>query len=625
MTTFLAGLDDDRDRLLDRVDQLAGTWAQVRAATGEPLDAPGLVTDDLARLRADLTRQHVTIGLFGLIKRGKSTLLNALLGRELSPTHVTPETAVPVVVEHGDAVSATVHLVSGERREVPPGEVVEWTSQRHNAANHRGVTHVRWTLPSDLLRPGIRLVDTPGLDDACADDVYTRRTVQELQTADVGILVFMAPPTVGATEMAFLADVAAADLRRTILVANMWPQHYHDPTAREEVLAYVRRHVVAATGEPEVRLHAVCAEDAWQARRFGDEEAFDAAGGRALLAAVEDVVTATTGRRLVERVEAALDRTTQVALAAVDLRRQALQRDDEDRSEVRHRHHAAMDDADALLDRRLAEAAGVQASVHALVHQAVMRGRAAIRTAGSPAELEDVQARATRELQVVAEDAYRLVHRRVMSAHEDVTRLLDDGIAATLHELGASVPGRTRDGSSAAADAAAPRRDHAPVQGAAVGGLLAGGVGVALVGAALGPVGLVAGALAGWRLGGVVRHGRELRPVREELDRRLGEVAEAVVADLDHRIADLVAAVRETARARRAGFDADLAATLATQQRCPAGSDERTMAVEELTRLAARLRHDPTARRRTIELDHAPSAPHLAVVDDMLEPSTRAV
>ena len=104
-----------RAALLERVARLEHAWECVQAASGAD-DHNGLVTADLVRIRHDLERRDFTVGLFGLVKRGKSTLMNALLGAELSPTHVTPETAVPIHVRRGPRAQAMVHLVDGEVR-----------------------------------------------------------------------------------------------------------------------------------------------------------------------------------------------------------------------------------------------------------------------------------------------------------------------------------------------------------------------------------------------------------------------------------------------------------------------------------------------------------------------------
>ena len=62
--------------------------------------------------------------------------------------------------------------------------------------------------------------------------------MQELDVTDAGIVVFLSPPTVGATEMGFLTEVGRRNLKKTFLVCNMYPQHFHDPETRNSVLDY---------------------------------------------------------------------------------------------------------------------------------------------------------------------------------------------------------------------------------------------------------------------------------------------------------------------------------------------------------------------------------------------------
>jgi hypothetical protein len=597
MTELLTGLTEARQRLLVRADQLSSIWQHVQSATGSEGAGTGLIAADLDRIRADLEHHTFTVAIFGLIKRGKSTLLNALLGEEVSPTHITPETAVPVYVDHGEHASATVHLARRGTLEVDRDELGQWVSQKHNPRNERGVSHVRWTLPSPLLRNGVRLVDTPGLDDADADDLYTRRTIQELDAADVGIVVFLSPPTVGATEMAFLRDVASAHLRKTLLVANMYPQQFHDPDSRAEVVAYVRDQIVDQTDATDVQVHPVCAEEAWQARCDGDTDTWEAAGGAALLRGLEETVEANTGRRALAQAEAALDRASEVVSAAIELRMEALTGDldpeDHERLQLQRKQVAAR--GEDQLERRLSDIVGVRAMLDALINELFMRTRAAIRAAGSVAELERLLARFTRELEVVTEDAFRKLHARLMSIHDENTRDLDAGAAVTLHDVGAQLTIRYEPDDAEDPEGDGP--EPAPgvsavigrpvVQGAAVGGVLGGGAGVALVGAVLGPVGIVAGALVGWGLGTIVRNNRELRPLREEVDERLGEIADEVLAEFDRRVDDLVAAIRASARHRRLGLEADLTDLLDLLERLPPDSAERTEAIGTLQSIAA--------------------------------------
>ena len=98
MAEFLEAFDAERASLLSAVSHFEDVWGRFQERRGIDVDdgADSLIAHELALVRADLESTQFTVGVFGLIKRGKSTLLNALIGREVSSMHVTPETAVPV-------------------------------------------------------------------------------------------------------------------------------------------------------------------------------------------------------------------------------------------------------------------------------------------------------------------------------------------------------------------------------------------------------------------------------------------------------------------------------------------------------------------------------------------------
>lgn len=65
---------------------------------------------DARELSARLAEGRFYVACFGQFKRGKSTLLNALLGEELLPVGVVPVTAVVTVLRHGVQRAARVRL-----------------------------------------------------------------------------------------------------------------------------------------------------------------------------------------------------------------------------------------------------------------------------------------------------------------------------------------------------------------------------------------------------------------------------------------------------------------------------------------------------------------------------------
>ena len=61
-------------------------------------------------LNADLT-----VLVAGQFKRGKSTLVNALVGEELLPSGVLPLTSVATTIRYGSSPSATVSFPTADR------------------------------------------------------------------------------------------------------------------------------------------------------------------------------------------------------------------------------------------------------------------------------------------------------------------------------------------------------------------------------------------------------------------------------------------------------------------------------------------------------------------------------
>jgi dynamin family protein len=73
------------------------------------------LADEAASLEERLREQRFYVACVGQFKRGKSTLLNALVGRPLLPTGVVPVTSVPTVLRYGE-LGARVSPPRTERR-----------------------------------------------------------------------------------------------------------------------------------------------------------------------------------------------------------------------------------------------------------------------------------------------------------------------------------------------------------------------------------------------------------------------------------------------------------------------------------------------------------------------------
>ncbi len=575
---FLDHFDVEREALLSSLTQVEDVWSRFQERRALEVDgsaeSDSLIAHELDLVRRDLESTRFTVGIFGLIKRGKSTLLNGLIGREVSSMHVTPETAVPVYVSYGDTPGAVVHFADGTTKHVAVEEVSAYTSQKANPNNQLGVTVVEQTVPVGFLRNGTRLIDTPGLDDAEADEVYTERTLQELDVVDAGVVLFLSPPTVGATELGFLEEVVGRDLRKTFLVCNMYPQHFHDPTMRGEVLEYVGRRIVEASKKAgrsgEVRVYPVCALEAWQARQQDDIDLWKRSGADRLLRDLENYLSDHAGREVLREASERIVRITEMARAEVQVRQQLLE-DPEQLQTFR----AQLDGNIAQLERRFDEAvslaltdvAPLRMRIRGLVLQPFSRAKRELDELQTLEEVEAFSSRFRRQLEVAGELASRQFEEGFAHLVERLQRQLQERFDAVMTDLAPNLPSVrlspnallvTPDQHQKLTQAEARSR-QATRTSAVVGGLSAGG-GVALAtGAALlGPIGLVGGALVGWKLASSIGKQRSLDAARETILRRLDEIAASLLTDVDAQVDAAVETVRSAVGRRRQAFAADL-------------------------------------------------------------------
>ena len=124
-----------------------------------------IIGNELARvtaLREKLEQQHMTVSVIGQFKRGKSALVNGILGRDILPVGIVPVTAVVTTVDYGDE-EAAVHFANGKVEKVAFEEISAFVNEQENRDNHLNVTKVAIKCRSEFLKRNLTFVDTPGV------------------------------------------------------------------------------------------------------------------------------------------------------------------------------------------------------------------------------------------------------------------------------------------------------------------------------------------------------------------------------------------------------------------------------------------------------------------------------
>lgn len=151
----------------------------------------GSVADQGNELLKVLHQEPYRVVITGKSRAGKSTLLNALVGRAICPVQRSITTAVPIIIEPGEKEFLTVNI-ENERPRLSDGPITQgmldpYADQRHNPDNEKKVIDIRVELKDEVLDLGVMYVDIPGFDDPTGR--ISSSTAEVLKTAHALVLV----------------------------------------------------------------------------------------------------------------------------------------------------------------------------------------------------------------------------------------------------------------------------------------------------------------------------------------------------------------------------------------------------------------------------------------------------
>jgi GTPase SAR1 family protein len=197
----------------------------VLAAAGAALRAGGRnqAADELDRPAGDQEHHIPSILVAGEDKRGKSSLVNALLGSpDLSPVGVEVTTGCPISMFHSDPPRAAIVRYGQATPEAVSLEDAQRLSTiQGNPQNAENIRAVQIGVQSDLLEH-LLLVDTPGVGGL--DSGHAELTLQTLVFADALLFVIEAGTQFGAGELEFLRR-ASSRIETVILVMTKTDLH----------------------------------------------------------------------------------------------------------------------------------------------------------------------------------------------------------------------------------------------------------------------------------------------------------------------------------------------------------------------------------------------------------------
>jgi GTP-binding protein EngB required for normal cell division len=270
---------DIRERLA-RLDQTLDEVPLLRELA-RVVDAHGLVEfrATVGWLTERFESNCLEVAFFGRVSSGKSSLLNALLGRDVLPTGVTPVTAIPARIVPGRTERARVSFATEKSQDVPLEKLAEFASEEGNPSNRRRVTGVVVELSAPVLTDGVCFVDTPGLGSLATAGASL--TLDYLPRCDVAVLLVDAGGTLAPEDVSVARALleSGAELRVAVSKADLLTD-----ADLLKMTDYLRRRLAAEAGV-ECPVGAVSTRPPSAAARWFEEELAPLLQQRRLLAA----------------------------------------------------------------------------------------------------------------------------------------------------------------------------------------------------------------------------------------------------------------------------------------------------------------------------------------------------
>jgi hypothetical protein len=591
----------------------------------------------LTESQAHLAASRYFVVVCGEFRRGKSSLLNALVERpSLFPVDVAVTTSAITTLQWGADERALVYFVDDPAKppgaggtggpsgspapggsggpqaprdaaaplEIPLADAVAYVTEQGNPENVKNVSRIEMTAPIPQLKSGMVLVDTPGVGSVNA--AHTAATRAFLPSADAILFVAMATDPLGTVELEFLSQ--ALEHCPVVVTAITMIDRVVDATPAVHE-ARKRIGEVSGTDPDELVVVGVSSQRKRKALRLGDQEQLAASGFPELERELWEGLAVTCGKVRIDGALDALEAAVADAAAPVANEMAALQ-NDSTLQKVEQELHEAQRKSNDLRARGSRWRRDLQDALEVGVRPARDRMRR---------DFDEVEAAFQRGLETerAYSDPSSLV-REVSEGLVDAVTRANKGLAEVAEEVAARFSKETETAITAASVSSGFVPEVRDVKIAASGGkqsgwsqfrsiwgggMAGGGLG-ATVGGVVGLVIPVVGPLLGIAVGGLIGQiagwfgGRkEVKRVQEERARR-------------EHIANLRGQVRSMIESGRRGAERDFAdqvrdcvraMTKVLEDRLDAAAESQQESVQRLAALRRRTAEERGRRVKQLE------------------------
>lgn len=197
---------------------------------------------EIKALREQNAEKRYIVSVTGEFKRGKSSLINAMLGMPVLPMGIEPMTAVLNRVTYGRTPKVLIKRKDGVCVQIKMEDLSAYVTKQ-GAQMSRLVNEAVIEYPTFLCESGIDILDTPGMND---EEEMSEVTGKILEEAHAAVVAVSATLLFSETEAEWVATLIALDKLEYLMFAVT----FIDRVRKEEqpkLLAYLRKEISAKT------------------------------------------------------------------------------------------------------------------------------------------------------------------------------------------------------------------------------------------------------------------------------------------------------------------------------------------------------------------------------------------
>lgn len=299
---------------------------------------------EIRSLQQRIAERKFRVAVVGEFNRGKSSLINVLLGKRILPEDVLATTATINRITYGAKPRAYLAMKDGKSNTdaIPVEELASYVTKltEESAQKAAEIQEAVVEYPTMFCYNNVDLIDTPGMNDA---EEMNAVTVNRLENIDLTIVAVSALIPFGETEQKFVVQLLESPNICQIVFAITYIDMIREKE-REKIVSFLKERICESVFSElnrnyhpsdkifqkyhgifdTLRIYAVSSYDAMEALETGDMELYEKSGYASFTTDLPDIILNGRSDLLVKNIASRLETIIDTVLEKINRQEQEL-------------------------------------------------------------------------------------------------------------------------------------------------------------------------------------------------------------------------------------------------------------------------------------------------------------